>query len=310
MATPRINHGQREQSVLNDLERCFPNFAGQTGPWIKVPDGHDPPDFTSSDLRGVIGLELVEWLDGGQMGPAKTRESQREQIRRILTPDWEKEYQPTNVRGAFPNLIGAEKVARADELPLRREFFEYSAAVDREWNDDPERWGNVSRQSDFTGYPVLTKYFSAITYVGGAPHGLCWIGEGGDGGAFDPFATIETLKQALDSKLTAYSEPEKQAHLKTHNLTELNLLVHGGFNIYAYNMPAGHLTLEEIARSGADFYATHPLRHIFSRAWFFHSLDPADELNQLLGFPPGYGRVRWLAQLWPDFRICSGSLGS
>ena len=135
-----------------------------------------------------------------------------------------------------------------------------------------------------------------------------WIGEQGDGGAFDPNVPVESLKQALDSKLSDYSTPEKQAHLKAFGLTEFDLLVHGGFNIYAYNTPSGHFSLEEVARRGADYYAAHAQRRIFNCVWFFHSLDPADELNQLLGFAPGVARVRWLAQLWPHFRIFPGSV--
>jgi hypothetical protein len=310
MATPRITHDQRERIVFTEVENHFPNFAGQRGPWIKVPDGYDPPDFTSSDSRGVIGLELVEWLDGSQMGPAQSRESQREQIRRILAPGWEQEHQPTNFRGAFPSLIGTERVAPRNELQLRREFYAYSAQVDRNWSADIEHWGNSLRQTEFTGYPLLARFFSAINFIGGDPHGYCWIGEDGDGGAFDPLLPVVALKQALGNKLTAYSKPEKLAHLKSSNLKELDLLVHGGFNVYAYNTPAGHLNLEAISRHAADFYASHPLRPIFSRVWFFHSLDPADEVNRLLGFPPGTGRVSWLAQLWPDFRIYPGSIDS
>src|SRR5258708_3578035 len=36
----------------------------------------------------------------------------------------------------------------------------------------------------------------------------------------------------------------------------------------------------------------------------------ADDLNQLIGFAPGEGLVRWLAQLWPDFRIYPGSVAA
>jgi len=162
--------------------------------------------------------------------------------------------------------------------------------------------------TEFPGYPLLRKYFSAIRYIGGEPSGLNWLGEQGDGGAFDPNIPVDSLKQALDSKLSGYSKPEKQAHLKTHGLSELDLLVHGGFNIYAYNTPPGLLSLDEIAQRGADHYAAHTQRHVFNRVWLFHSLDSADELNQLLGFAPGEGRVRWLAQLWPHFTIFPGSV--
>lgn len=71
---------------------------------------------------------------------------------------------------------------------------------------------------------------------------------------------------------------------------------------FAYNTPS-FLTLEDIGRRGATFYAGHPIRDVFNRVWMFDSLNSADDINQLLGYPAGYGRVRWLAQLWPDFRV-------
>jgi len=308
MPAPRLTHDQRENLVLADLEGSFPNFAGHAQSWIKVLDGQDPPDFISAGPRGAIGLELVEWLDGGQMGSAKARETQRDRIQQILSLDWKNEYQPKHFRGAFPSPRADQRIALADEPLLRREFFACAADVDSNWSGNPEVWGDSYYQTEFPGYPVLERYVSAIRYIGGEPHGLCWIGEQGDGGAFDPNVPVESLKQALHSKASDYSTPEKQAHLKAHGLTELNLLVHGGFNLFAYNTPRGHLTLEEIARHGAGFYAAHAQQHIFNRVWLFHSLDSADELNQMLGFAPGAGSVRWLAQLWPEFRIFPGSV--
>jgi hypothetical protein len=65
----------------------------------------------------------------------------------------------------------------------------------------------------------MAKYFH-VRYIGGEPHGLCWILCQGDGGAYDPAATVIALNAALDKKLVDYSTPEKQAHLKAHNLTD------------------------------------------------------------------------------------------
>jgi hypothetical protein len=310
MANPRITHGQRERVVLADLEASFPNFMGHTHLWTEVPDGQDPPDFISHEPSARIGLELREWLDGDQMGPAKARESQREQIQRVLSYDWERQYQPTNFCGAFPSPIGNERISRNDEEQLRKEFFACAAAVDCAWVNDSDHWGNSYYLTELSAYPLLRKYFSAIRYIGGEPHGLNWIGEQGDGGAFDPNIPIESLTQALDSKLSEYSTPERQAHLNAHGLTELNLLIHGGFNIYRYNTPAGHLSLNEISRRGAEHYAAHAHRYVFNRVWFFYSLNSADELNKLLGFAPGEGCVRWLAQLWPHFTIYGVSVAS
>jgi hypothetical protein len=90
-------------------------------------------------------------------------------------------------------------VLRADELPLRREFYAYAADVDRGWLTDRERWGSSDCRREFPGYPLLTKYFTSINFVGGEPLGLCWIHQEGDGGSIDPYLPVETLKQAMDS---------------------------------------------------------------------------------------------------------------
>jgi hypothetical protein len=311
MAIPRLTHDQRELQILTDLESHFQEFAGYPLSWSKVPDGQDPPDFIARAPRGAIGLELIEWLDGKQMGPAKGRESQREGIRRVLSENWTAEYQPENYGLAVVMPDWNLRIARSDEVQLRQEFLCCAENVDRTWLTNPERIGDTHYQADLSLYPLVKKYFHGIRYIGGGRHGFCWIDVEEGGGAYDPTATVLTLEQALDKKLTLYSTSEKQAHLRAHGLAELSLLVHGGINAYRYNTPGGPLSLEQIAERGAAFYAAHPQRHIFNRVWFFDSLNSADDLNALLGYPPGYGGVRWLAQLWPTFDVDPrSSLGS
>ena len=302
----KLTHDQREQAVLTDLSASFPDFAGVPLSWTKIPDGQDPPDFLGIGQNQRIGLELIEWLDGGQMGPAKTREARQKDVLRILRTNWKAEYAPKNFRGAFID-VREKKIAAADEAGLRKEFFECAAQVDGTWLTNRERMGPGLELSDFSSYPLMKTYFGGIRFIGGDPHGFCWMDVQGDGGAYDPGVTVETLKQALDKKLSDYSKPEKQAHLQAHGLSELDLLVHGGFNAYAYNSPSGPLSLEDIARLGATFYASHSQRQIFNRVWFYDSLDSADDINAVIGYPPGYGRVRWLAQLWPNFSVYPGS---
>jgi hypothetical protein len=137
MATSRMTYIQRERAVLNDLEASFPDFTGRAVSWTELHAGQDPPDFISRGTSGTVGLELVEWVDGGQMTPAKSRESQREHVQRLLGDGWEKEYQPKNSRGAYPSPLDGMKIARTDELPLRREFYAYAAAIDHDWLADP-----------------------------------------------------------------------------------------------------------------------------------------------------------------------------
>jgi hypothetical protein len=111
------------------------------------------------------------------------------------------------------------------------------------------------------------------------------------------------LEDALQDKLGKFAKPERQAKLTKHGIVENYLLIHGGWNAYVNNSPHHPLTLDEIAERGAEFYAAHPERNLFSRVWFFDSLDSADEVNALFGIPAGTGRVRWLAQVWPTLRV-------
>jgi hypothetical protein len=308
MTSSRFTHSQREQTVLIDLERCFPHFTGEARFWEKVPDGQDPPDFISRVQSGPIGLELIEWLDGDQMRPAKGRESQRDQIRNVPRENWHVEHQPRNFKLAIVTPLWGLRIVRSEEALVRREFFECAASADKAWNANPDLWAGGHYTEDFAGYPILGKYFETIHYIEGSPLGLCWIDVEEDGEAYDPSAPAQTLEQALVKKLSLYSSSSTKARLKMHGLSESNLLVHGGFNAYAYNTPSGSLSLADIAQRGAAFYAAEPQRQTFNRVWFFNSLDSADDLNQPLGFPPGYGQVRWLAQLWPTFSIHPASV--
>jgi hypothetical protein len=293
----RQTHDEREQLIMSDLLKHFPDFAGPLD-WSKMPDGQDPPDFRS----GGTGLELVEWLDGEQMKTAKARESQADQLHRILATNWQSEYRPKHFRGAFLTP-GEKRVPAIEEAVFRNDFFALAAEVDRTWRTNPERtgdWYNYDPR-EFPNYPIVAKY-SSVRFIGGESNGLPWIHLSGDGGAYSPITAIDALAGALHEKLSSYSKPERQEHLRAQNLSELNLLVHGGFNAFAYNTPAAPLSLEQVAHRAADFYAQHPQRDIFGRVWFFNSLDPADELNKLIGFTSGAGRERRLWQLWPELR--------
>lgn len=283
--------------IMTDLETHFPNFAGPLA-WDKIPDGQDPPDFRS----GRIGLELVEWLDGDQMSAGKGRESQRDQIHRILASNWQGEYSPRHFRGAFLTP-GGERIPRKEEGAFRAEFYALAAAVDSNWSVCSSGGGQFYRYdpNEFSGYPTVAKHCD-INFIGGDPHGLCWIHPSGDGGPYDPLEAVRSLEGALHSKLAAYSTPGRQAHLESQDLTELSLLVHGGFNGFAYNAPFAPLTLDEVAERAAAFYNGHADRERFSRVWLFYALDSAEEVNKAIGFEDS-GTQRWLCQLWPDFHL-------
>ena len=294
-------HYNRELSTLNDLEISFPEFTGKVLSWVHNAD--DPPDFIAQGLSGPIGLELREWLDGQEMSAAQHREDQRKHMMKILGDRWEQEYRPTNIALASIEPRWGLKITAADEVPLRQEFYKCAAQVDHTWPNNSERFGRSYYRTEFAGFPLMTTYFTAIRYIDGSPFNSVWFQIEPDGGAYDPGVSVQRLEDALQDKLVKFAKPDRQAKLAKHKIVETYLLIHGGWNAYVSNSPHHPLTLDEIAKRGAEFYAAHPQRSLFSRVWFFDSLDSADEVNSHFGMPAGTGRVRWLAQLWPTLRV-------
>jgi hypothetical protein len=294
-------HYDRELSTLNDLEISFPDFTEKGLSWAHNP--YDPPDFIAQGPSGPIGLELREWLDGQEMSVAQHREDQREHLMKALGAGWKQEYQPTNVVLASIEPHWGLKVTEADEAALRQEFYKCATQVDQTWFTNPERFGRSYYQTEFVDFPLMTTYFAAIRYIDGSSHGAIWFQIEPDGGAYDPGASVQRLEDALQDKLTKFAKPDRQAKLAKHRIVETYLLIHGGWNAYVSNSPHHPLTLDEIAKRGAQFYAAHPQRNLFNRVWFFDSLDSADEVYALFGMPAGTARVRWLAQVWPTLRV-------
>jgi hypothetical protein len=302
MATVASSHFNRERPILTDLERSFPDFTGKALSWFHNPD--DPPDFIAQTPAGTFGLELREWLDGRQMSEAQRRDNKRERLLAVISSGWEQEYHPKNIVLASMEPRWGLSIASSDEAALRQEFYKCATDVDQTWFTNLERRGRGYYQMEFPEFPLMATYFQAIRYIGGSPHGAIWMQIEPDGGHYDPDVCYQTLEVALEDKLVKFAKPERQARLAKHDLVEHYLLVHGGWNAYTNNTPHHPLTLGEIAKRGAEFYAAHPQRALFNRVWFFDSLDSADDVNALFGLPAGSGRLRWLAQLWPTFRVC------
>ena len=308
MAAPRT-HRQRESATLSDLDRCFPSFTGRPVSWDPVPAGNDPPDFIGRAANGSIGLELVEWLDGGQMTDAKHRERYRQQVRDVLKEGWQSRPSPQNFSLAVLSIRWDQRLTPADHAAFRQQFYECAEKVDSTWQTNPKRTGPNYPQLDLSEFPALAKCVKSVLYHGGGPNGQFWVDIRDDGGACDPWLPMRALEKRLDEKIKDYARPQQQARLKGHNLAELTLLVHGGFNIFAYNTPGGPQTARGYASCVHAFCRQHPSRDVFGRVWFFHSVDPASEINGMLGNPPDAGRIRFLAQIWPVLRVDERSVG-
>lgn len=305
-----LTHAQREGIVMQELQTSFPGF-GSVNAWTPVSD--DPPDFTGISSDGLIGLELVEWLDGTQMGAAQARKSYREKLWNFIAFDWKHEYQPVHLSSAVVCPSWSTKLSKADEISLRTEFWSLMTEIDQTWLVNPERVGD-NLLADLSSRPVLSKYVQSIRLRSGdqswKKHGFSWIEMEEDGGSYDPSDVIQTLKQAILKKVNLYSDPAASARLTSKRLNRLELLVHGGFNLYAYNTPRGRLGVSEIASAGAAFYSGLPdAERRFDRIWLFNALNPAGDWNELVGLPRDYGRLRWLTELFPVYSVDPRSIG-
>jgi hypothetical protein len=163
---------------------------------------------------------------------------------------------------------------------------------------------------DLSRYPTLHKYLMYILFLGGKPTGFYrWFMAQRSRGVFDPNSARLALENAIDKKMGDYSTAKKKAHLAKHRLTEINLLIHGGSYIVLYNAPWDSLQIEQMARFGSEYCAAHIDRKTFDRVWFFYGIDngPAEFLK-LMGLKPEEGKVRWMAQLWPEFHVLPGGL--
>jgi hypothetical protein len=83
--------------VMQELQASFPGFAG-VPTWTTVAD--DPPDLVGVSQDGQVGLELVEWLDGEQMGSAQARKTYREKLWELIAGGWNTAYQPSYLSSA------------------------------------------------------------------------------------------------------------------------------------------------------------------------------------------------------------------
>jgi hypothetical protein len=296
--------------VMQEIDGAFPGFTDVPS-WAPVAD--DPPDFIGQSPAGPVGLELVEWLDGTQMGVAQSKKAYREALHGVLAGGWDSEYQPMHLAAAVVCPFWHVRAPKSEMAAARAEFWQFVEDVDRTWLTNPARVGD-HLQGDHSAYPILAKYVESIRLRAGAQgwktHRYCWIDIAEDSGAFDPLNVVRTLEQAIDKKVQLYADPASAAKLKAKKLDRLDLLVHGGFNLYAYNTPRGRLSASEIAAAAAAFYAGLPASsRRFDRIWMFNSLNPAGDWNDLVGWPREAGRLRWLAQLWPDFGIDPRSIG-
>jgi hypothetical protein len=295
---------------MQEVQGTFPGFVDVPS-WAPVND--DPPDFIGQGPGGSVGLELVEWLDGAQMGVAQSKKTYREALGGVLASGWDSEYQPMHLSSAGVCPFWQVRIPKSDMAAVRAEFWRFAEDVDRAWLTNRERVGD-HLLGVHSAYPLLAKHVESIRLRGGEQtwkiHGYCWIDIEEDGGAFDPLDVVRTIEQAIDKKIQLYADPVSAARLKAKQLDRLELLVHGGFNLYAYNTPKGSLSVSEIAAPAAAFYAglPAPLRR-FDRIWIFNSLNPAGDLNELVGMPREAGRLRWLAELWPDFGVDARSMG-
>jgi hypothetical protein len=205
-----LTHDEREREVIARVEGQFPNFAGNTRPWRKIPDGQDPPDFISDNPGARIGLELREWLDGTQMGNAKMWESIATRFNKVLSEGWERQYQPQHCNWVVLELRESKKLEDADEQAFQAEFFNCVARIDTVNAAPFAAKDSFFRMQDLSKYPTLRKYLLYLVFVGGKPLGSRWFVAQRSLGVFDPNSARLALENAIDDKMRDHATVRKK----------------------------------------------------------------------------------------------------
>jgi hypothetical protein len=120
-------HKERKERLNFDaFRKACPDFAGR--PLKSFRRGGDPPDFLCFDLKGKrIGLELVEWLEQGQIAREKPLYSLEQEYQRVIRSD--KKVAPKSIGRVFLYTHRNKRLSAEHAKQFRKELYKFVASV-------------------------------------------------------------------------------------------------------------------------------------------------------------------------------------
>lgn len=270
-----------EAANFEALKLAYPNFAGR--PLVSIQWGGDPPDVLCLDATGNrIGVELVQWVNGGQMAASKKRYDLEESYNLVIQS--EAVQPPTNVGMIF--IYAKIPLAPKSAATFRRELYDFiarAAAKYPEW-EDPQGY----MFSDFKGCPCLAEHLEGLDFYSSrrrsqAQLGIHWIVFRNHGGAYTPDWMRDALVDNIKRKIAKYAKPHNKLKLEQQQLAEFYLLAYYDEAVL-HNTPydAPGFGFQQIAVIVAQELAANP--HPFDKVFLY---SPIEKPSAIQVWPTG-----------------------
>lgn len=237
---PAADAKRRGEATNFELFRlASPDFAGRQ--LVGVQWGGDPPDVLCLDANGKrIGVELVQWVNEGQMAKSKARFKVEDSYRLVIRSS--DEPPPQNVGLVF--IYAKTLLAPQDASRFRADLYKFVGRLDVDWSNNPE-WDDPQGYcfTDFAGHPCLAQHLEGLDIYARGPRfnpalGTEWITFRAHGGAFTSDWMRDALLANIGKKITKYAKPDSKLKLQGQQLDEFYLLAYYDEGVL-HNTPYG-----------------------------------------------------------------------
>lgn len=258
-----------EAANFDAFTLALPSFAGRS--LASIQWGGDPPDVLCLDASGTrIGVELVQWVNEGQMACSKSLYKIEDSYRLAIQSS---DVQPPPNIGLVFIYVKPKTILASQNAPtFRSELYNFVARIDAEWTQNPD-WDDPQGYpfTDFRGYPTLAQHLEALDFYARSRRlnpqlGADWLTFRAHGGAYTPDWMRDALLQNINRKIEKYAKPHNQLKLQQQQLAEFYLLAYydeAALHNTPYDAP-GFGFREIAARLAQELVANpHPFDKVF-----------------------------------------------
>jgi ssDNA-binding Zn-finger/Zn-ribbon topoisomerase 1 len=280
-----------ERLNFDAFRKACPDFAGR--PLKSFRRGGEPPDFLCFDpKRKRIGLELVEWLEQGQIAREKPLYSLEREYLRVIRSD--KRVAPKNIGQVFVYVKKDKRLSAGHAKQFRKELYKFIANVNSRWSANPE-WTDSQGQDfhDFSGFPTLAEHLAMLVFFSRdrfSPYpGVPWIWFEMHGGAFSCQWMLDALLANIKKKIEKYDKPGNKKELQEQRLDEFYLLAYYDQAVL-YNTPYSGVEFGFADVASAVHRYLAATQHPFDKVFLFSPLERESQVIQV--WPPVLGKNR------------------
>jgi hypothetical protein len=271
-----------ERLNFDAFRKVCPDFAGR--PVKSFRRGGDPPDFLCFDRKGKrIGLELVEWLEQGQIAREKPLYSLEQEYLRVIRSD--KRVAPKSIGRVFLYAKKDKRLCAGHATQFRKEIYKFIGGVNNRWSTNP-KWKDPQGQdfNDFSGFPALAEHLQMLVFFSSDRFntypGVPWICFEMHGGAFSSQWMVDALLANIKKKIQKYSKSGNEKKLQAQRLDEFYLLAYYDQAVL-YNTPYNGVGFGFSDVASALYGYLVATQHPFGKVFLFSPIERESQVIQV-----------------------------